>query len=167
MGVTTPLAEYLLAYRDEQGGRVCRFGMSRRLVPVFPAGLKVDLQIYPRPGAYAEIMFFSISSPAMTPNAFEFTSINEGIILEDGPMAPGWNGFEVNVWVEFTDKNPIISTVRNISTTAQYYEAMNITLVFSSEEDLLKGREIIRNYGNDGVAKQLKEINGRLKKLGG
>jgi len=147
MWTTTTLSEYLLGYRDETGGVICSLGITRYTIPIFPAGMTVTFNIVPRPGAFADILFFGAWSAQMIPNAFTWETAHEGVITQSGLLTALLLSQPHSMWMVITERNPILTNVVNVTNIPQYFEGVDMSLAVPSEPNLKKIFELIKQWG--------------------
>lgn len=148
MSTLGPLVEYLLAVRDKAGGQICRMGVTLATVPVFPPGLALTYLSYPPGNSFAGIEFWHDFSPAMVPDVFSVAvsqqglTMTSGTISETGTQHPGHN-----LWIVYTEGDPIRTVITNISGVDQFFEVEYLTLIVDSEAYYKMVLDIVRHWG--------------------
>lgn len=153
------LIEYLLSYRNPGGGKLVRFGANVTQIPQFPPNFSITMEVLPRFSAYANIQYLGGFSPQMVPNAFWFETRHEGIIIQVGFITRLGHGLH-NMWIEFTQAEPIMTAITNTTPLLQYFEAANEYLVIDSEEDFMEVKRLMHEWGSSkGVETELARTN--------
>ena len=149
----TPLIETLLAYTDKYGGKVCRMGAVQTVIPVLPPGMTVTFEIRPYFNAYMNIEFWISGSPAIVPGTINWQSHQRGYELQLQLVNALTIRDGVQVWIEYTNADPIMTTIQNVSPLNQYVETLDFFLIVDKKENLTIVRDIIAKYQgvNQGV----------------
>ena len=140
MATMSSLIEFLLAYERPGGGRICKFGALQILIPIFPPGMTVNWSTTPFFNSYANILFWTVVSPAIVPGVFAVDTDHYGLTITSSILSSAASNQGHNTWVEITEAHPLDSTITNNSNLPQHLEMGNVFLVVDSREDL----EIIR-----------------------
>ena len=165
MSTMTPLIEYLMALRRPGGGKLCRFGVQLFTIPILPPLMSVTVTVTPYFGSYMSIEYWHRFSPAIVPNTVEWTVRHGGMEIASGLVSQVATDESHNFWLEITESDPSVATITNVTPVNQFYETLDHFLLVDNEEDYLRVKEVIRNWGNDNVLAALRETNQLLRAI--
>jgi len=139
------LAEYLLSVEKPEGGKLVRHGGTIIRIPTFPPNFSWTWTVYPRNNAYANIQYGFLISPAIVPGAFYLESRQAGVLFSGGFVNEMSFRF-TNLWIDFTEANPIVTTITNVTPLVQYWENANAYMVIATEDDYKIVKKLISEW---------------------
>jgi len=126
--------EWLLTQKDESGARLCYQGISQTIIPLYPPGQLITLQLLPFGTDFCDIVFQSAVAPAVVPNVFYFEGVQYGNRDYVGMLGSWTTNNNMFSYVPIKAADPALMRLENVSPVVQYYEGMVGFVSIKSQE---------------------------------
>ena len=154
----SPIIEYLLAQSRPGGGFLCFASRWQFLIPVLPPGLTLNFTIGPPTGYYAAIKYALSISQDTVPRTVYNTVTQGGVTYTVGMITPDWSREYLNYFIVFTEAEPILLELTNISNVNQRCDATQWNVLIPTQEDFLLVKEHIAAQSSLVTNSLLKEL---------
>ena len=139
--------EYLLTKISSHGDRLAWGGISQTIIPVYPPGQIVTLQLLPFVDDYCNIVYESAVGPGVVPGVFTVVGSQYGNKQQDGVLGTWMTNFELFSFVPITHSSPAFMRLDNISPLNQYYEGIAWYICIKTESDYNEALEELNRAG--------------------